>query len=220
VTQINGDLLAYTQSVKPVLLGDSSWSFWVYVTNFNPLWANKGMLGSDGFGSNTMTFVLQLDRYVYFYAGNYVGGWNGGSDPSMLPLNTWINYAATLNQTAQTIVVYRNGAQVASYPFVGAISFSSPVKTAWTWQTMNSVWQRTFFNGSIANVQIYNASLGAESIKLIYQKGIGGVPVDLTHLSVWWPLNGDTKDYSGNGNQAIPTNIAYTNQWVKNYPIH
>ncbi len=73
------------------------------------------------------------------------------------------------------------------------------------------------FNGMISNVQIYNASLDQNSIIDLYQEGIGGVPIDLQNLQDWWPLNGNANDYSGNGNNGVPANMAYTSSWISSY---
>ncbi len=73
------------------------------------------------------------------------------------------------------------------------------------------------FNGSIADVQFYNASLTANQIQYLYQEGIGGVPVQLQNLVGWWPLNGDTNDYSGNNNNGVPTKIIYNGTWADGY---
>ncbi len=56
--------------------------------------------------------------------------------------------------------------------------------------------------GTESNIQIYNTSPTASEVQGLYTKGMGGAPLDLTHLVGWWPLNGDTKDYSGNSNNG------------------
>jgi hypothetical protein len=61
---------------------------------------------------------------------------------------------------------------------------------------------RFLFNGSIANIQIYNTALTPQEIQYLYQQGLGGGPVRLQNLVAWWPLNGDAKDYSGNNNHG------------------
>jgi len=73
------------------------------------------------------------------------------------------------------------------------------------------------FTGSIANVQIYNTSLTANEIQALYLEGIGGAPIDLQHLVGWWPLNGNANDYSGNGNNGVPTNVTYVSNWYNDY---
>jgi hypothetical protein len=60
----------------------------------------------------------------------------------------------------------------------------------------------TYFNGSIANVQIYSTALTDQEIQYLYQQGLGGGPIRLGSLVGWWPLNGDAKDYSGNNNHG------------------
>ena len=60
----------------------------------------------------------------------------------------------------------------------------------------------SFFNGSIANVQLYNVALTPQEIQYLYQQSLGGGPVRLQNLVGWWPLNGDAKDYSGNNNHG------------------
>jgi hypothetical protein len=77
-----------------------------------------------------------------------------------------------------------------------------------------------WFNGSIANVQLYNASLSTDQIKLLYDEGIGGVPVQLRSLVGWWPLNGNANDYSGNGNNGHLYNNTFTGSLrISNYVV-
>jgi len=73
------------------------------------------------------------------------------------------------------------------------------------------------FNGSIANVQIYNTSLSANEIQALYLEGIGGAPIDLQHLVAWWPLNGNANDYSGNGNNGQAYNVSFESNWYSAY---
>jgi hypothetical protein len=100
----------------------------------------------------------------------------------------------------------------------GALKSSTPV-TGNLLQSTNSITTGDPFSisyqGSIANVQIYNASLDASSIATLYQEGIGGAPVNPQYLVGWWPLNGDTNDYSGNNDNGAPTAITYTAQYGK-----
>ena len=65
------------------------------------------------------------------------------------------------------------------------------------------------FNGTIANVQIYNAPLSANQILQMYNNGISSNPVNTTYLAGWWPLDGNANDYSGYGSYGTPYNITY-----------
>jgi len=69
-------------------------------------------------------------------------------------------------------------------------------------------WDRRF-NGSIANVQLYNAALSPSQIQQLYQEGVSGMPYT-ANLIAWWPLNGNANDYSGLGNNGTAYNVYYT----------
>lgn len=78
--------------------------------------------------------------------------------------------------------------------------------------------QAEWFNGSIANVQIYNVSLPQSDIEALYHEGIGGAPIDLQDLVGWWPLNGNANDYSGNKDNGKIFNNSFSQSWLINYP--
>ena len=66
------------------------------------------------------------------------------------------------------------------------------------------------FNGSISNVQVYNSTLSPVQIHNIYLQGYGGRPISNLSLVAWYPLNGNSNDYSGSvGNNGIASNILF-----------
>ncbi|MGC8580685.1 MAG: LamG-like jellyroll fold domain-containing protein, partial [bacterium] len=67
-----------------------------------------------------------------------------------------------------------------------------------------------YFNGEIADAQIYNTSLSAQQIQQLYQEGIDGRPLPNAGLVGWWPLNGNANDYSGNGNNGQAISMIYS----------
>ena len=73
----------------------------------------------------------------------------------------------------------------------------------------------TNFYGQISNVQVYNTSLDANEVQGLYVEGIGGAPTRLQNLVGWWPLNDDANDYSGNGNNGVPTSVVFASTWTK-----
>jgi hypothetical protein len=75
----------------------------------------------------------------------------------------------------------------------------------------------TNFYGSIADVQVYNTSLNANQVSVLYQEGIGGDPTILQNLVAWWPLNGDFNDYSGNNNNGAGSSITFSSAWATYY---
>ena len=70
------------------------------------------------------------------------------------------------------------------------------------------------WDGMISNVQFYNSSLTESQILSLYKEGQIGAPLSGLNLLAWWPLNGTAKDYSGNGNNGVASNVIYTS----NYP--
>ena len=61
---------------------------------------------------------------------------------------------------------------------------------------------------TMADLQIYNVILSSTQIKSLYNHGITAPPVQNAGLVAWWPLGGDTNDYSGNGNTGFPYNLS------------
>ena len=72
-------------------------------------------------------------------------------------------------------------------------------------------------NFQISNFQVYDTALSQNSIEALYQEGIGGAPINLQSLIGWWPLNGNTNDYSGNGNNGTAYSVAYSSGWTSGY---
>lgn len=72
-------------------------------------------------------------------------------------------------------------------------------------------------NGQLADVQLYTTTLSSNSIQSLYIEGIGGVPTDLQDIAGWWPLNGNTNDYSGNNNNGVYNSISYNGHWWTGY---
>ena len=142
--------------------------------------------------------------------GNPVGG-------HTLSTYNWYNVVFTAqNSGANTVYAeYFNGALDSSGTHTGYL-IQSPTSTC---IGMGNNCAGNNFNGSIANVQIYNTTLDANSVKALYQSGIGGAPVNLQSLVAWYPLNGNANDYSGNLNNGVPTSVVYTNQWLTGYTV-
>ncbi|MEM3781441.1 MAG: LamG-like jellyroll fold domain-containing protein [Candidatus Micrarchaeaceae archaeon] len=66
----------------------------------------------------------------------------------------------------------------------------------------------TFFNGYISNIQIYAEPLSPVSISELSSEGIQSGPVS-NYLVAWYPLQGDTNDYSVYSNAAYPYYISF-----------
>jgi hypothetical protein len=149
--------------------------------------------------------------YIQSPSGKPYVQWSGSSvATSPLSLNTWTFVLGTLSydgSTSTTEQMYINGT-ASGTPNVAAGKI-----TGTSYFSIGGVAGQSF-NGFISNVQLYNTSLDSSQIQSLYLKGIGGAPVDPSHLVGWWPLNGDTKDYGGNNN-GVPTSITFTAQYGK-----
>ncbi len=188
-----------------------TWSLWVDEVGSNtqqtPISQNGWtsiVLRSTGFGNDA--FSIQPIACTPVGVAGY-----GGTRP---PSGTWAYYAATYSGTVMTF--YINGVPEATNDTfngasgcgnVGLILGVTGAAAAGSWQ----------FNGSIANVQVYNTSLSSGQIAYLYKEGIGGAPTNIQNLVGWWPLNGNSNDYSGNGNNGVPTNVIFTSSWESGY---
>jgi hypothetical protein len=124
----------------------------------------------------------------YFISGNFK--------------DKWIMTAISVSNSIAT--AYLNGTAVSpKSPYVGC---------AYLDQIIVGEWDREF-NGTISNVQIYNVSLSANQIQSLYAEGLGGIPADVQNIVVWWPLNGNTQDYSGTGTNGAASLQSYSSTY-------
>ena len=93
---------------------------------------------------------------------------------------------------------------------IGAISKGSPSP---------GYGEAEWFNGSISNVQVYNASLPPSYISAMYEKGLGSPPIYLHNLVAWYPLNGNPNDYSGDKLNGLTNNVVFGSSWYNGYQI-
>ena len=149
-------------------------------------------------GWNTISFSL------------YVGGtWEPMLTAPYPGTGTWHFVAATYD--GSNMNVYIDGSLAASE------AASGPMSIDYNNITVGDNAGSNRFSGRAANIQIYNISLSANQIHELYIEGIGGHPAVLQSLVGWWQLNGDTNDYSGNGNTGISNTIIFSEAWTDGY---
>ncbi|MGC8671449.1 MAG: LamG domain-containing protein [Candidatus Micrarchaeia archaeon] len=137
------------------------------------------------------------------------------NSPTSLTNGNWNFVVGRYNGSGEDI--FLNGALVASNTLTGNLN---PGYAADTHLWIGYVGKYTpplYFNGSLANMQIYNVSLSQSEIQALYREGIGGSPTNLQGLVAWWPLNGNANDYSGDDNNGAPTNVMFVNNWWQGY---
>ncbi|MGB9703606.1 MAG: LamG-like jellyroll fold domain-containing protein, partial [Candidatus Micrarchaeales archaeon] len=111
-----------------------------------------------------------------------------------------------------TLKLYVNGQFKNSTTVTGTLTPNWPLNIGRTGKYNDQT-----FNGSIANVQIYSTALTPQQIQQLYLQGINSPPIPNAGLVGWWPLNGDTNDYSGWFNTGFPFNGVIFNS--TKYPI-
>ncbi|MGC9191032.1 MAG: LamG-like jellyroll fold domain-containing protein, partial [Candidatus Micrarchaeia archaeon] len=154
------------------------------------------------------------------WSPSHVGIWGGCDDwaPSINPQikpGNWYFLAYTYNTSSKVITLYDDGGSNSAST---TMSFNTIAMNQFDiGNAGNGNIGQTEFYGYIANVQYYNTTLSANEIQALYLEGIGGAPIDLQNLVGWWPLNGNANDYSGNGNNGVPSGVTYTSNWWQGY---
>jgi len=187
----------------PLGASPSSFVGWVYITSASvgPIIFNYGTVAA-----NKLALLYDDGSNVAFYNGGiaYSGpalslnawhfvGWSYGGGTS---LTLYVDTQSTAVNVAQENVTLGT-----THPSViGA--YGQPTLSQ-------------YLPGSLANFQLYNASLSANQIQALYLEGIGGAPMKLQNLVGWWPLNGNANDYSGNNNNGVPASVTFTSQYGK-----
>ena len=178
-----------------------------------------------------MHFSGTATRSTEFGYGNYFGGVGQGAALEILPAgnlyfesdvenaasalqvpaNQWVFVGYTYSSGSSSIAFYLNGSSQAvaiTGPLATTLPGSDPADVG-----KDSAGITYYFNGQLANVQVYNTALSANDIAYLYQQGIGGTPAPNDGLVGWWPLNGTANDYSGSGNNGVATSVTYNSSW-------
>ena len=151
------------------------------------------------------------------------GNWCGAPSGYSVAVDTWGCTYTTITQTSKStwtffVVEYTGTARQGYVGINGNIYTASTNAVAIT--SSSNLYFGTggeAFNGSIANVQVYNTSIDSNQVAALYREGIGGAPITIQNLIGWWPLNGNANDYSGNNNNGQAINVIYTGSWTSGY---
>ncbi len=172
-------------------------SFWMY-------WAGADTQMPFGFNQYDL---YEPAGYFGFNTGN--GDVYGISSSGLA--NKWIHVTAIFYNGPYTNnnKLYLNGQSQSLVQELGSANSGTATTNIHIsgWGTDGSY----LFGGQISNVQIYNIALSPTQVSQLYSEGINGVPVALANVVAWYPLNGNSNDYSGNSNNAANNNVGYTN---------
>ncbi len=176
------------------------------------IWANPstpsqvGQMVSEGTPSNCGSggeFCLEYDNGVVYFGDSGASGANTISFNSLLTAGQWYNVVVTYS--SGNTVIYLDGVQAAT----GTLSLGANESMS----IGSGAGNGDFFNGQLSNIQVYNTSLSYNSVVSLYDGGMGAVPIDIYNIVGWWPLNGNTNDYSGNNYNGKGNSITFANNW-------
>jgi len=172
-----------------------------------------GIVRIDGCGCTGTAILLSLQGSSGLPS---MATWCNDFVPSSGPkvvYNSWNFVAVVLN--GQSVSLNVNGAWVNGT--LGSMPSLKSGGCSYNFSIGSTDSPGRMFNGSIANVQVYNTSLSGSEIQALYLEGIGGAPIRLQNLVGWWPLNGNANDYSGNGNNGQISNVNFVSNWYNGY---
>ncbi len=157
-------------------------------------------------GTNLLELRFQNSAGTQY---NYESGQNVAINP-----NAWNFVAFTYN--GSYIKAYVNGIPFA--PISASGSFGSGTLSPFTIGAQDELGSIVnFFKGSESNIQIYGSALSGSQIASLYKQGVSGFPIAGAKLAGWWPLNGDSNDYSSSVNNAVPANIVYNSIRINSF---
>ncbi len=206
----------YLPSARVDLEPAVTMSMWI-----DPLGINQGTsqaLYEEGLASGCSTFGLGTsgtgDVEVNVWNVNTGGFWMFWTSPTQLASGSWQFLTFTLANGGTgtgTGSIYLNGVLSSSNTVQEEVyTASKAVAAIGGGVPCPGAWDGTY-NGFISDVQIYNATLSAANVMQLYSEGIGGAPLSAYSANVagWWPLDGNTNDYSGNGDSGAGYNVIY-----------
>ncbi len=171
-------------------------SAWVYPTSYT---ANQAIIGQGNSGTDSWELFQNGTKYTFRIYG--VGTVSFGS----VYVNRWSHVAVTYS--SGTTNAFINGAPSGNFILGSTLLANRPLYIGYSNNDITS----SYFSGMVSNLQVYNTVLSQNSISDLYALGVSSPPVNAAILG-WWPLNGNTRDYGGNANNAVPFgSMSFTN---------
>ncbi len=159
------------------------------------------------YGFGTPATTNQFSGLLLCGSQLYFAGWNNDAKSTFsLTPDTWnfVGYAYTKGSSSVTL--YLNGS-------FQILPLSSSLNTQPYVSDIGGIispgFQGYYFNGSIANVQVYNLTVSSPSAADLYSEGVSGLPLNGYNLVGWWPLNGHSTGYAI-ASQAVSNDINYS----------
>ena len=131
--------------------------------------------------------------------------------PYFLPSNTWVNLVITIAPTQY--VLYVNGENVSSGSYGAGMNpvfmSSAAAASGINLDLGGGQHGQQPVQGSIANMQVYNATLSGSQIGLLYREGLSGPPVVPANIVEWFPFAGDANGYGKTGIPGFASAVTF-----------
>jgi Concanavalin A-like lectin/glucanases superfamily len=171
---------------------------WVYLTNYPSVAGRIFQITSEGDDGNDFDFQIDTDDLLHFYTDS------GGStvSPQPVPLNQWHLLAGTF--VANSVrVLYIDGIPVAT----NTPGSHSPDDSYYTIGE-NLQFRGRYFEGTIAEVAVFNQALSAQEISNIYAAAFNTPVLSINQAGntvvLSWPTNFPDYTLQTNGLLALP----------------
>ncbi len=195
------DYILLSSTITP---GNLNWtvSTWIKTSS------GGSILSNNNGGPVSSNFGVSGGKILY---ENYNGTWDSHLGSTTVNNGAWHNLL-WVNFQNQTMQMYVNG-------IAEGAAFNSFTTNGGPVNSIGRNWASAFFNGLIDEFQIYNRSLSAEQVKVIYNAGVANLSVqkihsDETEKGQNWTCLVTGNDYlDGDGvlsNQVIIRNTAPT----------
>ncbi len=209
IADLNGDGFVSASGIgsADISTGNLTMAAWFMPASFASLSGDQGILlskaGSYRLGVNVSGGMARP------WASIQLGTKVSITGNAVLPVDSWFFEAATFNGSVFTL--YLNGTPVANATITGRLAMSANALVIGCSASANACpGTSNALNGSLAGVQLYGTALTHRQIAGLYQNGAFSMPD--AGVSAWWPLDGDTNDYSYNGEYGIGSGVAFTTQ--------
>jgi hypothetical protein len=193
----NGYNSYISTGTKGLPIGNATRSMfaWVYVTG-----SGDYVIQSYGTQAATELSLLRDDHGNLYFAGYQ----DDYESQLVVPQNSW-NFVGYTYNGSESVTLYLNG-QSQTELISSKLNTILPGSGSVVGEGLSGI---GYFQGSIADVQIYNSVLTQQQISQIYQNGAFEPPPSTGNLTIWLPLDGNANDYSGNFNNGIPYKVSY-----------
>ena len=209
VAKFNGNGYINFASISEIPRGQLTIIAWVNPTNFAG-WNN--IVATNCFRLELTNSGYPPNYSLDFQFASVCGSGGGATGTALSGIYSFV--AMTTNSTSAQF--YVNG-KVSGSPLGVSQNSNSITAMHIGMDGLSGIGSPDAMYGNISNVQIYNTTLSANEIQALYAEGIGGAPISIQNLVGWWPLNGNSNDYSGNGNNGVPTDVVFTSNWENGY---